>query len=72
MWTWHWWLFMPLTVLGYFFVGYSRAASNETMIEKHGLRADVRSAEPTANMVGALLASMILAAIITAIAGFLF
>jgi hypothetical protein len=72
MWTWHWQLFLAATVLGYFLIGYARRTTNKSMIEKHGSRADYRSAEPAANMVGTFFASAILAAIVTAITGFLF
>ena len=72
MWTWHWQLFLAATVLGYFLIGYARRATNKSMIERHGSRADYRSAEPAANMVGTFFASAMLAAIITAIIGFLF
>lgn len=69
MWTWHWQLFLAATVLAYFLIEYARRATNKSMIEKHGSRADYRSAEPAANMVGTFFASAILAAIVTAIAG---
>jgi hypothetical protein len=71
MWTWHWWLFIAATITFYFFIRYARGATNKSMIEKYGRRADYRSAEPLANMVGTFLGSAILAAILTAIAGFL-
>ena len=72
MWTWHWQVFPTATVLGYFLIGYARKATNKSMIERHGSRADYQNAEPAANMVGTFFASAMLAAIITAIIGFLF
>ena len=72
MWTWHWWIFIAATILGYFFIRYARGSINKSMIEKYGLRADYRSAKPVANMVGTFLASAILAAIFATIAEFLF
>jgi hypothetical protein len=75
MWTWHWWLFLAAIIPCYFFVGYARGATNEANIEKYGPRGDYKIAfqtEPFAILGGTLIAAAICAAIVTAIAGFLF
>lgn len=75
IWTWHWWLFLVAIIPCYFFVAYTRVAMNASNIKKHGPRADYRIAsqlEPAGLVGGTLVASTIFAAIVTAIAGFLF
>jgi len=75
MWTWHWWLFLVAIIPCALFVAFMRGAMNESNIEKFGPRADYRLAfqtEPWAIMGGTLVAGMVCAAVIAAVAGFLF
>ena len=73
--AWHWWVFFLEIIPCYASVAFSRSARNLANIEKYGSRADYRVAletEPSALIVGTLFAAAVIAAIITAVIGFLF
>jgi hypothetical protein len=74
-WTWHWWLFLAAMIPCYILIGFARGAQNESNVRKYGSRADYKAAfrtEPAAIMGGTILAGAVYAAIVTAIAGFIF
>jgi hypothetical protein len=70
-WSWHWWIFIVAIVACSIMVMFSRGAMNSVNIVKYGPRADWH-AEPGFAIVGSILAGAVYAAIITAVAGFLF
>jgi len=74
-WIWHWWLFLAAIVPFYALVGFARGATNDAGIRKFGSRGDYKRAfqtEPAAIMAGTLVAGTVYAAIVTAVAGFIF
>ena len=70
-WSWHWWLFFVSVIPCTIVVQFTRGAMNGVNVAKYGPRADYR-AEPSAAIAGSVSAGAIYAAIITAIARFLF
>src|SRR5690242_11896917 len=40
MWIWHWWVFLVAIIPCYFFVGFTRGATNAANVEKYGPSAD--------------------------------
>lgn len=70
-WSLHWWLFIVAIVPCTVMVMFSRWAMNPVNVAKYGPRAEW-GAEPAAGIAGSILAGAVYAAIITAIAGFLF
>ena len=70
-WTWNWWVFVIALGVCTILVMLSRGAMNPVNVMKHGPRADY-NAEPGAAIAGSILAGAVYAAIVTAIAGFVF
>jgi hypothetical protein len=70
-WLWHWWLFFVAVIPCTIVVQFTRGAMNTMNVAKYGPRADYR-AEPGSAIAGSVIAGAIYAAIVTALAGFLF
>ena len=70
-WNWHWWLFLIALVACTILVQFARGALNAHNVAKYGLRAEYK-ADPLRAILGSVIAGGIYAAILTAIAGFIF
>lgn len=70
-WTWHWWLFVLGLVIFIPMVQFSRGAMNAANVARYGERADYRKNFASA-FIGSILAGALYAAVITAVAGFIF
>lgn len=70
-WTWHWWLFVLGTVVFTPIVQFSRGFMNTANIQRYGERADYQKNFASA-FIGSILAGALYAAVITAVAGFIF
>jgi hypothetical protein len=74
-WTWHWWIFLVAIIPGYIMIAFARGAQNDSNMQSMGTGADYKTAfekEPVAIMAGTLIVGVVLAAIATAVAGFMF
>jgi hypothetical protein len=70
-WSLHWWLFFVAIIPCTIMVLFSRWAMTPVNVARYGPRGDLRT-EPGAAIAGSILAGGVYAAIITAVAGFLF
>jgi hypothetical protein len=70
-WSFHWWVFVVAIIPCTVTVMFSRGAMNSANVARYGPRADWR-AEPGGAIAGSVAAGAVYAAIITAVAGFLF